>query len=215
MTDLTPHGGRRTDIFAACAAALRITPAAFAAQVDLERAVGYGDDDAIGAAYLHIADPRFGCGVPGGSDPADPLVAAAYRRSPHREHDADGHRSAALAGLGEDERWEDQVLAHYRYRLPVLHDPQVADRARRLALDPKKALHELCAERLREMALDSASWALCPDDTRRGRRQRKRYRDQVIARCGGSAPPKGNRHRRASVDEAQIEFAGDSWGIEE
>lgn len=202
---------------ALCAAALGISTDAFRRQVDLERAVGYHDGDAVGTAYLHIADPKFGCGVPGGADPANPLRAAAYRRSPRRQRDADEHLRAGLADLGEGGRWEDYVLSRIKYRLPVLRDKIVAKRAAARGIKLAEALAELRLERLRALAIDSAAWALHPGGRSKDRKARSSYRQQMIARYGLAKPPQRNCPRRASVGGAhgQMALVGADWGASE
>lgn len=214
MTDTTPraaHRRRNRAAYEACAAALGTTPEAFAAQVDLEIAASYpDDDDAVGAAYLALADRRD---LPG-PKPHDALAAAARRGSPRHWRRTDACLRQVLYRYTDHGRWQDQVLTDYPDRMPVLDDDQVADHAAERGIKREVALAELRALRLRKMALDDAAWALYPADTRCGRKARKRYRDRVTGRFGISVPPKCNRHSHASTELApQMEFAGADWEV--
>lgn len=172
--------GAQTKIYAECAAALGITIDTFREQVAVEKKAGYTDEDAPDIAFLHIADPGFDLHAPCGARAGDPLEAAAYRRCPRREREANSRRNTAVACLGDDVDWQSQVLGDYQYREPVITDPAVAKLAARVDVSHMEALRRLSiAWYLREQALDR--W---PATTRRGRRWRAKFMRVRLAALG-------------------------------
>lgn len=211
----TGHRRRNRATYEACAAALGTTPEAVATQVDLEIAAGYQDgDDAVGAAYLHLAD--LGCGRCGlrGPRPADPYVAAAYRKSPSSSRNADGRLDSALRALGAGAPWQNQAMPDYVYRLPVLRDREVAARATKRGITWGAALIELRRERLRDLAIADAALALHPGSRRRDEKARTAYRARMRARWAGAEPSQCDRPHRALAEDVQTAFVGEGWGDE-
>ena len=107
MFDPIPSDVRRCardDVYAACAAALGVTPGVFARTVKTAVRAGYRGVDAEATAFLALADPQFGVYGRGGKRGRDATRAAIFRHCPRRQREADRRLSCAWARRGRA-RW--------------------------------------------------------------------------------------------------------------